>query len=111
MTKYIEISRIRRHEVISCVALLSFSVSHCRFDMALVSMFWLAAGLGLPPSLPARYANGTPNYGVVLFYASYILVLNWTLLQVLPQFPLTRLDLLPRKIGVRFESSKNGSEK
>jgi hypothetical protein len=82
--------------IYSFVALLPLRLKshYCRFDMALVSMFWLAAGLGLPPSLPARHANGTPNYAVVLFYASYILVLNWTLLQVLLQFPMTRLNVL-----------------
>ncbi len=76
----------------SAVSLVLFF--HCRFDVAMVSMFWLAAGLGLPPSLPARYPDGTPNYGVVLFFASYILVLNWTLLQARCSFPLTRPDAL-----------------
>ena len=54
----------------------------CRFDTALVTLFWLAAGMGLPASLPAQYADGTPNYGVSLYYVSFVLVLNWTLLQV-----------------------------
>ncbi len=54
----------------------------CRFDVALVSLFWLAAGMGLPASLPPQYADGTPDYGIVLYFVSFVLVLNWTLLQV-----------------------------
>ncbi len=38
--------------------------------------------MGLPESLSPQYPDGTPNYGVLLFFASFIIILNWTLLQV-----------------------------
>jgi hypothetical protein len=53
-----------------------------RFDVALGTLFWVAAGMGLPGTLPPQYTDGTPNYGVFLYFSSFILVLNWTLLQV-----------------------------
>jgi hypothetical protein len=43
--------------------------------------------MGLPLTLPWQYEDGTPNYGVLLFFSSYILVLNWTLLQVIYSRP------------------------
>ena len=52
-----------------------------RFDEAIVSLFWTAAGMGLPDSVDFRYEDQRFNYGVVFFFASFILVLNWTLLQ------------------------------
>jgi hypothetical protein len=39
--------------------------------------------MGLPESVVVKNLDGSINYYVVLFFASYILVLNWTLLQVL----------------------------
>ncbi len=54
----------------------------CRFDKGLVTMFKVAAGMGWPESLPAADGEGTLDYGAVCFFASFILVLNWTLLQV-----------------------------
>jgi hypothetical protein len=53
-----------------------------RFDQAMVSMFWTAAGLGLPDSVAVKNSDGSTDYWVLLFFASYILVINWTLLQV-----------------------------
>ncbi len=53
-----------------------------RFDKGLVTMFKVAAGMGWPESLPAADSEGTLDYGAVCFFASFILVLNWTLLQV-----------------------------
>ncbi len=54
----------------------------CRFDTALVSLFWMAAGAGPPMALPSQHADGTPDYGVLVFFVSFILIMNWTLLQV-----------------------------
>ncbi len=54
----------------------------CRFDQAMVSLFWTAAGMGLPDSVEYKYPNGSINFFVVFFFASFILILNWTLLQV-----------------------------
>jgi hypothetical protein len=48
----------------------------------MVSIFWTAAGMGLPDSVDVKYPDGSINYWVVLYFASFILVLNWTLLQV-----------------------------
>ncbi len=45
-------------------------------------MFWTAAGMGLPETVDSRYEDGSINYWVVLFFGSYVLILNWTLLQV-----------------------------
>ncbi len=45
-------------------------------------MFWTAAGMGLPETVAVKLEDGSINYWVVLFFGSYILVLNWTLLQV-----------------------------
>jgi hypothetical protein len=46
-------------------------------------MFWTAAGMGLPESVEVKNPDGSINYWVVLYFASFILVLNWTLLQVI----------------------------
>ena len=54
-----------------------------RFTLALVVMFRVTAGMGwADENLPAVEPDGTINWGVFLFLASYILVVNWTLLQV-----------------------------
>jgi hypothetical protein len=45
-------------------------------------MFKVAAGMGWPESLPAADGEGVLDYGSVCFFSSFILVLNWTLLQV-----------------------------
>ncbi len=45
-------------------------------------MFWTAAGMGLPETVAFKFEDGSINYWVVLFFGSYVLVLNWTLLQV-----------------------------
>ncbi len=54
----------------------------CRFDKAFVSLFWTAAGMGLPDSVHYKYPDESINFAVVFFFASFILILNWTLLQV-----------------------------
>jgi hypothetical protein len=48
----------------------------------MVSLFWTAAGIGLPDTVDYKYPDGSINFFVVLFFASFILILNWTLLQV-----------------------------
>ncbi len=53
-----------------------------RFDKAVVALFWTAAGMGLPDSVDYKYPDGSINFAVVFFFASFILILNWTLLQV-----------------------------
>jgi hypothetical protein len=53
-----------------------------RFDQAIVSLFWTAAGMGLPDSVHYKYPDESINFAVVFFFASFILILNWTLLQV-----------------------------
>jgi hypothetical protein len=53
-----------------------------RFDKAFVSLFWTAAGMGLPDSVDYKFPDESINFAVVFFFASFILILNWTLLQV-----------------------------
>ena len=53
------------------------------FDLAFVTMFRIAGGEPWPwDSLPAQNADGSTNYGVICFFVSYIVLVNWTLLQV-----------------------------
>ena len=53
-----------------------------RFDQSLVTMFRITAGMGWAETLPAANPDGSLNYGGILFISSYILVVNWILLQV-----------------------------
>ena len=72
------------------------------FDVALVSMFCVAAGMGWPPVRAGNYSDppnvcmmplkmqalawaseeGTINFGTVFFVCSFVLIVNWTLLQI-----------------------------
>ena len=45
-------------------------------------MFRITAGMGWAETLPAANPDGSLNYGGILFISSYILVVNWILLQV-----------------------------
>ncbi len=48
----------------------------------MVSMFWTAAGMGLPETVAVKLEDGSINYWMVLYFGSFVLVLKWTLLQV-----------------------------
>ncbi len=53
------------------------------FDRAFVTMFRVAAGEPWPwEQLPAKADDNTTNFGSVLFFFSYVVLINWTLLQV-----------------------------
>ncbi len=45
-------------------------------------MFRMAAGMGWVAALPALGEDGRLNYPVVFFTVSFIVIMNWTLLQV-----------------------------
>ena len=46
-------------------------------------MFSLAAGMGWFTTLPAANEDGSLNFGVIFFVVSFVVIVNWTLLQVL----------------------------
>ncbi len=48
----------------------------------MVAMFRVTAGMGWLDSLPWAGADGAVNYPNVAFLASYVVIANWTLLQV-----------------------------
>ena len=56
--------------------------SYGRFDQALISMFCVAAGMGWTSSIPGINPDGSVNFGSVFFIASFVVVVNWTLLQI-----------------------------
>lgn len=52
-----------------------------RFDLAMVAMFRVTAGMGWIESLPWAGPDGAVIYANVAFVASYVIIANWTLLQ------------------------------
>ena len=53
------------------------------FDLAFITMFRVAGGEPWPwETLPAKESDGTTNFGVIFFFISYVVLVNWTLLQV-----------------------------
>jgi hypothetical protein len=68
------------------------------FDRAFITMFRVAAGEPWPwEQLPAKADDNTTNFGSVLFFFSYVVLINWTLLQV--TVAVNRLSL-PMSTGV-----------
>jgi hypothetical protein len=54
-----------------------------RFDQAVVTLFRVTAGMGwIDQILPIKNANGSINWKVGTYVCSYIVMANWTLLQV-----------------------------
>ena len=54
-----------------------------RFDQAVLSLFRVTAGMGwADQNLPMRSPDGGINWKVAVYLVSYIIVANWTLLQV-----------------------------
>ncbi len=54
-----------------------------RFDQAVLSLFRVTAGMGwLDQDLPMKSSDGNINWTVAVYLVSYIIVANWTLLQV-----------------------------
>ena len=54
-----------------------------RFDQAVVTLFRVTAGLGwIDQVLPIKFGDGYVNWKVAMYVMSYIIVTNWTLLQV-----------------------------
>ena len=52
------------------------------FTIAFLTLFRIAVGeTWFDDSLPATRADGSTNYGAIFFFISYVLVVNWTLLQ------------------------------
>ena len=52
------------------------------FVVGFVTLFRVAAGEPFfSDTFPMRQSDGTTNYGAVLFFISYVLLVNWTLLQ------------------------------
>ena len=68
-------------------------------------MFKITAGMGWTDSLPASADDGSLNYGNVLFVASYVVVVNWVLLQV------SVAVLLDSFITARVESKRERERK
>jgi hypothetical protein len=67
-------------------------------------MFWTAAGMGLPDAVDVKHPDGSINYWVVIYFASFILVLNWTLLQVLKYY-IVAFNSFGRKIVRKLSSN------
>jgi hypothetical protein len=55
--------------------------SFLKFDRAFVCMFRIAAGETWVDELPVVHEGGDLNFGFALFLFSFVLVVNWTLLQ------------------------------
>ena len=54
-----------------------------RFDQALLTLFRVTAGMGwIDQTLPMMDADGTVDWRVTAFVVTYVIVTNWTLLQV-----------------------------
>jgi len=54
-----------------------------RFDQAVLSLFRVTAGMGwADQNLPMKTSDGGINWKVAVYLVSYIIVANWTLLQV-----------------------------
>jgi len=53
-----------------------------RFTNAFVTMFHLTSEGTWPPNVPAYREDGEPNWDVSAFSMSYVLVVNWVILQV-----------------------------
>jgi hypothetical protein len=59
-----------------------------KFDRAFVCMFRIAAGETWVGDLPVVDDNGSLNVSIALFIFSFVLIVNWTLLQASFSFPL-----------------------
>ncbi len=72
-------------------------MSFGKFSLSMVSMFRVTAGMGWTEGLPAISPDGNINWGAFVFLTSYIVIVNWTLLQVShpPPFPTqaTRIEI------------------
>ncbi len=54
-----------------------------RFDLAVLSLFRVTAGMGwVDQDLPMKFPDGGINWKVAAYLVSYIIIANWTLLQV-----------------------------
>ena len=52
------------------------------FDSAFIALFRLSAGDSWIESLPARGPDGAIHTGAVAYHATYVLIVNWTLLPI-----------------------------
>ncbi len=57
-----------------------------RFDQAFVTMFRLTTDGGWPVSIPQYDEDGRVNWKCAAFMMSYIVVVNWVVLQVTLSF-------------------------
>ena len=53
-----------------------------QFDRALLALFSVTAGMGWTSSLPAVRDDGSVDWGVAFYMTSFVIIANWTLLQV-----------------------------
>ncbi len=53
-----------------------------RFEQAFVTMFRLTTDGGWPEAVPPRYEDGAVNWKGAAFAMSYIIIVNWVVLQV-----------------------------
>ncbi len=74
------------------------------FDRSFVTMFRIAAGEAWVEELPGVGDDGYINLGTVIFIISYVIIVEWTLLQVRCKYDTEKVKGYDNWRGVRARS-------